>query len=173
MGSGGQMLRGRLAGSKMGQGRERMKFFLFAAVMGVLLAMAPPCLAENGTAALSAADRLLKTRDFEGAEKAYRAIIAGHPQEAVAGLALFGLGETFFGRNEFGLSALAYSDSYREFPQGKRAAEALFKLGVSMGRMGRTAEACLAFKGVRVKFPALADPLRARVNQEKKRAGCS
>lgn len=152
---------------------------LAIALVGWLLLLSPLQAEEpaNGAAApsektLRAANKLLRARDFEGAERAFKAIIAEHPGESVAGSALFGLGETFFARNEFGLSALAYSDSYREFPHADRAAEALFKLGVSMGRMGRVAEACLAFKGVRVKFPALTDPLRSQMAHEKKRVGC-
>ena len=116
--------------------------------------------------------RLLAQADYDAAEAALQAFIAGHPDHALAGNAYYWLGETYYVRNDFQQAAVAFARGYKGAPEGSKAADNLLKLGMSFTAMDKTQEACATFdKLLRDHADAPAQVL-SRVNGERSRAGC-
>ena len=111
-------------------------------------------------------------QDFAKAEKAFAAFIARHPKHALAGNAYFWLGQTHFVREDFQNAAFAFADGFQRFPRGEKAPENLYKLGASLGRLGKTQEACVAFRQLLETFPKAGRTLKSRIARERKRLKC-
>ena len=80
------------------------------------------------------------------------------------GRALSLLGET-------SLAARAYLESYSGTPDGRRAADALLRLGEALAELGQTEEACVTLAQVSVRFPD--SPRVTAANAALHRLGCS
>ncbi|MEO5375960.1 MAG: caspase family protein [Alphaproteobacteria bacterium] len=115
----------------------------------------------------------LKNKDFEAAERGFRAFIDAHPDEPMTGMALFGLGETHFVRFNYREAALAFSQSYREHPGGHKADEALLKLAMSLSHMGKNKEACAALNRHATEFPNGDERKTKHITELRQRLGCT
>ena len=115
----------------------------------------------------------LKRTDYAAAEQALRAFVAAHPNDGLAGNAQYWLGETFYARNNFNDAAAQFLLGYQKYPQGAKAPDDLFKLGLSLGDFGRVPEACAALGRFEKEYPTALVTLRRRVNDERQRLGCS
>ncbi|MFV2036538.1 MAG: tol-pal system protein YbgF [Paracoccaceae bacterium] len=70
----------------------------------------------------------------------------------LAGEAEFFRGEALFALGDTANAARAYLESFSGTPQGPRAPDALYRLGVSLGDLGQINEACISLAEVGVRF---------------------
>ena len=68
-------------------------------------------------------------------------------------------------------AARAYLESFSTDPQGPVAAQALFRLGRSLGALNQTEEACVTLSEVAIRFPG--DPAVAQAEEAKRALACS
>jgi tol-pal system protein YbgF len=115
---------------------------------------------------------LLKQADFPGAEESLKSFIQQHPNDALASNAQFYLGETYYQRERFADAASAYAEGYKRYPKGAKAADNLYKLGLSLSRQNQKQNACLAFTQLDHDFPNPGNTIKERAAAEKKRLGC-
>jgi len=136
-----------------------------AAVSGVL---------PEGTAMeqYNFARSLLRKLDFEGAEGAFREFLELHPDDKLAGNALYWLGETYYARGQLDDAARVFLDGYRRFPDGNKAPDVLLKLAITLRKMDQTEEACATLGELGKKFPDVSPPLRNRMTREVAAAAC-
>ncbi|MBI3513120.1 MAG: tol-pal system protein YbgF [Proteobacteria bacterium] len=116
---------------------------------------------------------LLKRTEYVQAEQALKQFVAAHPKDPLASNAQYWLGETFFARNNFGDAAAQYLIGYQKYPQSPRAPEYLYKLGLSLAKLGKTPEACAAFARFQKEYPNAAGAFRGRVADERQKLKCS
>lgn len=84
----------------------------------------------------------LKNGDFEAAEAQFSAFIIKYPKSSLQSNATFWYSETFYRRNIFDKAAINYLKSYKEYPNGTKAADALLKLSYALGKLNKNKEAC-------------------------------
>jgi tol-pal system protein YbgF len=113
----------------------------------------------------------LLRRQFGEAESGFRTFLDKHRDHSLAGNAQYWLGETYYVQGDYKEAAQAFLVGYRDFPKGRKAADSLLKLGLSLGRLGQKQQACAAYSQVDDQFPK-ATEARKRAQSELKRAGC-
>lgn len=114
-------------------------------------ASAPAGALPDGSAAeqYEYAFSLLRKRDFAAAETAMRSFVDKHGDDALAGNAMYWLGETYYARGNYRDAAATFLDAYTGYPQNDKASHSLLKLAMSLGALGKTDAACQAFSTLR------------------------
>ncbi len=110
-------------------------------------------------------------RDFDGAESAFTRFLQNYPNNEYSGNAKYWLGETFFARGQYREAADAFLRSYTEHKSGRKAADSLLKLGMSLQQLGQTNAACSSYSELVSNYPNSGD-VRVRAIQERQNAGC-
>jgi len=90
---------------------------------------------------------------FDQGEDRLRGFITTYPGSPLAGEALYWLGESQFVRGAFQNAALSYLNGFNSNPASASAPKNLYRLGVTLGRLGQLDEACLTLREVQKKFP--------------------
>lgn len=127
-------------------------------------------LAIGERADFEAAEQALTDGDYQRAvdllaqfDETYPGSPLGPRAHIERGKALEGLGDT----RE---AARAYLESFKNDPTGDTAAEALYRLGAALGRLGQISQACVTLAEVGVRFPESPDVALSR--QEMQSLGC-
>lgn len=116
---------------------------------------------------------LLRQQDWPRSEAAFRAFIDKHPEAELADNARYWLAETYYVRGDFDAAASAFSVAYQDNPKGAKAADALLKLGMSLGKLNRKEDACLVFQQIKGLSPKVAPRILRLEETEATRLGCS
>lgn len=135
----------------------------------------PPKPAGYGLTASEQYDQafqMLRESNFGGAEEAFKSFLAKNPQDKLVDNAKYWLGETYYARGKFDAAAVAFADAYQTAPKGSKAAESLFKLGMSLEGLSKHEDACTTFGEVKVQFPRAPLTVKTRVDQEVKKLKC-
>lgn len=114
----------------------------------------------------------LRRADYPGAEQALKSFIQRYPNDALAGNAQYWLGETYYVRKDYENAATAFAVGYQKYPKSGKAADNLLKLGMSLGNLGKKAEACAAFTRLDRDFPTAPANIKERVASERQQLGC-
>lgn len=115
---------------------------------------------------------LLRAGDNDGATKAFQAFVTQHPQDPLAGNAMYWLGRIPFSQGDFETAAPLFLDAYRKYPKSAKAAESLLNVGLSMSNLGKKKEACAAIGRFNTEFPDASDNLKRQASVEKQKLGC-
>jgi tol-pal system protein YbgF len=115
---------------------------------------------------------LLKNSDNAGATKAFQAFVAQHPQDPLAGNAMYWEAQISYSQGQYDQAAVTFLDAYRKYPKSAKAGESLLKVGLSMSNLGKKKEACAALARFSSEFPDAADNLRRQAASEKQKQGC-
>jgi tol-pal system protein YbgF len=121
-----------------------------------------PALAIGEQADFERAQTALASSDFRSAADQFATFAETYPggplsvkSQLLRGQALEGLGDATG-------AARAYLAGFSAAPEGPDAAEALFKLGASLGTLGQTRDACITLGEVSVRFPGSPSVLEAQ-----------
>jgi tol-pal system protein YbgF len=115
---------------------------------------------------------LLKNSDNAGASKAFQAFVTQHPQDPLAGNAMYWLAQISYSQAQYDQAAVIFLDAYRKYPKSAKAGESLLKVGLSMSNLGKKKEACAALARFSSEFPDAADNFRRLAASEKQKLGC-
>lgn len=115
---------------------------------------------------------LLRKADYDSAEVAFNEFITLHPDSDLSGNAYYWLGETYYVRGSYQDAAIAFLKGYQRFPNGDKAPDNLLKLGMTLNRLDKKAEACATFTELGSKFPDAPQTVRDKAAQEAAAAGC-
>jgi len=80
-------------------------------------------------------------------------------------------GEALTGLGDTSGAARSYLNSFSGDPRGRRAADALLRLGTSLGALGQVSEACVTLGEVSARFPGAVQVAEAEA--ERQQLGCS
>lgn len=119
-----------------------------------------------------AAYRLLQRGDYAAAETALQDFLVAHGDHALASNALYWLGETYYVRGRYEDAAAAFASGYQRFPEGAKAVDNLLKLGMSLARLDRRDDACVALTRIDTEFPDGPIAIQRRAESEAERLGC-
>ncbi len=116
---------------------------------------------------------LLRQAQYSEAEQALRVFVDQNPQDPLAGNAKYWLGETYYVRGDYQQSAVIFAEAYQQYPDNSKAPDNLLKLGMSLGALGNTADACGTFAELLKRYPNAAATVQRRTKQEQQRYSCS
>ncbi len=111
--------------------------------------------------------------EYRTASEKFAVLLDEHPNGPMASDAAFWRGEALAGQGEWNLAARSYLNSFSGAPQGAKAPEALYRLGVSLGRLGQTEEACLTLAEVGNRYPSVSPAILQNTTAERQALGCS
>ncbi len=115
---------------------------------------------------------LLRQAKYDDAASALETFLQEHPEDVLAANARYWLGETFYVRSQFVRAAEVFFEGYKTSPDGPKAPDTLLKLGMSLGNLGKNAEACAAFAKLASDFPNASANVRNTMERERLRNSC-
>lgn len=122
-------------------------------------------LAIGEQADFDAAAAMLEAGDYTQAAALFSQFKSNYPGSPLGAQAGLRQGEALEASGDLTGAARVYLDTFSAAPQGPMAAEALFLVGRSLGRLGKTQEACVTLGEVPLRFPsalAVADAQEAQ-----------
>lgn len=114
----------------------------------------------------------IRLSKYADAEKSFKDFIAANKGHELVGNAYFWLGESYFSRQNYQSSAVNFLKGYQDFPKGNKAAESLFKLGLSLKEMKKEKEACATFAKMKKEYPSSDKALLGKMESERKALKC-
>ena len=114
----------------------------------------------------------IKARDFNRAEIEFAKFMAEYPNHPLVSNAKYWYGETFYVRGGYEKSARIFAEGYQKFPKGPKAAGNLLKLGMALSGMGKTDDACIAYKQLKKDYAQSSVSVLKRASTEMKRINC-
>jgi tol-pal system protein YbgF len=133
---------------------------------------------SSGTSSGGSAEKLyqggyesLLGRRFGDAEGSFKMFVDRHRDHPLASDAHYWLGETYYVQGDYRQAAQSFLKGYRDFPEGRKAPDTLFKLALSLQQLDQTSQACSTFAEVAKKYPTAAN-VRNEALKEMQRAGC-
>lgn len=114
----------------------------------------------------------LKKNDYKNAERQFEAFTILFPKHKLAGNAQYWMGESFYARGNYEQAAVAFADGFKMFRDSQKAPDNLLKLGLTMARLNKKKEACIAFKNFSKEYPKVSDAMKKRLEKEAAKVGC-
>lgn len=114
---------------------------------------APPAGSDDQVDLALAIQDVQQGRFDQGQERLARLLETDLPAQEAA-RARYWLGQSYFIRGNFREAARLYLAGYNTSQTGDMAPRNLLQLGVTLGRLGQTREACLTLREVRNQFPS-------------------
>lgn len=90
---------------------------------------------------------------YDLAEDRLRRFLTDFPESPLEGEALYWLGQSQFTRGAFQAAARSHLNGYKADRNAPAAARNLYRLGVTLGRLGQVNEACLTLREVPRQYP--------------------
>ena len=116
---------------------------------------------------------LLKKRDFENAARSLKAFIRKNPKHALAGNAMYWLGETYYDQRQYAEAARVFLDGYRRYPTSKKAPDNLLKLGKALNSVGEKKSACATWLKLLKDYPNSGSRLTRNAKDAVKQNKCN
>ncbi len=115
----------------------------------------------------------LRKREFQKAELALKEFLSTHPDDPLVPNAMYWLGETYYTRGKYEDAAEIFISGYEQHSKSSKTPDNLLKLGLSLLKLERRADACIAFAQLLSEFPNSSKSLTRRAINERKRHGCA
>ena len=122
---------------------------------------------------------LLFQSNFQGAELAFVAFLAAHPNHKLAGNAQYWLGESHYARchpksnpNQCAAAARAFADGYQKYPKSVKGPDNLLKLGFALAAINKKKSACATFRRLFKEFPKAAPSIKSRARSQRRKLRC-
>ncbi|WP_245411749.1 tol-pal system protein YbgF [Phyllobacterium leguminum] len=110
--------------------------------------------------------------DYRAAETAFREHVKRYPADPSTADARFWLGESLYGQERYPEAATVFIDTQRDYPDSKRGAENLLKLGMTLAKMKDQEVACATFAQVPTRYPGASQAVLHRVTEERAKNSC-
>lgn len=115
---------------------------------------------------------LLRSGQYETAEKGFSDFLARNPKSKLASSATFNLAESYFLRGRHREAAEKYLEISTKYAQSNQAPEAMLRLGQSLHALGAREQACASFSELSVKYPNASAKLKDAALRESKKIQC-
>ena len=115
---------------------------------------------------------LVRKQDFSEAIEALEEFIKTYPGEPLTSNARNWLGRTHYVRKDYQRAAEVFLAAYQFQPKGHKAADNLFRLGISLAGMEKKSDACATFDKLEQDFPDRNSIIEKQLVQQRKKIGC-
>ena len=126
-----------------------------AGAMPGVTGSAAPAAAAGGSeqATYDAAMAALRSGSYDKAIATFGEVVANYPKGDLASNAQFWIGESYFTKGDLQNAIAAYRKVLSDWPDSRKAPDAMVKLGFSLGDLKRTAEARETLEDVVRRYP--------------------
>lgn len=114
----------------------------------------------------------IKKQNYKTAQAEFEAFLSLYPKHELAGNAQYWLGESFFARSMYSKAAVAFAEGFQNYRGSQKAPDNLFKLGVTMAKLNKKDEACIAFKNFTKEYPKVSESMKKRLETEVQKLSC-
>ena len=114
----------------------------------------------------------INKKNYKAAQTELEAFLFLHPKNELAGNAQYWLGESFFARSMYSKAAVAFAEGFQNYRDSQKAPDNLFKLGVTMSKLNKKDEACIAFKNFTKEYPKVSESMKKRLEKEMNTLSC-
>jgi len=135
-------------------------------------AAAGPAVSISERGDLDRAIKDVKKGRFDQGEDRLRSFLTAYPGSPLEGEARYWLGESQFVRGAFQNAARSYLTGFNANRTGASAPRNLYRLGVTLGRLGQASEACLTLREVRKQFPSGPQDILDATDAESRALNC-
>ena len=115
---------------------------------------------------------LVRKQEFVEAISALEEFIQTHPGEPLTDNARNWLGRTHYVRKDYQSAAKVFLIAYQAKPRGKKAADNLFRLGLSLAGLKKNEDACATFDKLDQDFPKSNSIIKKQLTQQRKKIRC-
>jgi tol-pal system protein YbgF len=115
---------------------------------------------------------LMQRQKYPESQQAFQDFLKKHPADPLAENASYWLGESYYAQGDYTRAATTFLETYEKHKSGAKAPDTLLKLGMALGQLKKTKEACATFQELNKAFPNAPTSVKARANEEKRRLGC-
>lgn len=115
----------------------------------------------------------LKNGNYVKAQGELEGFLKSFPDHPLAANATYWLGECHYAQGHHDKAARIFAESYKKYPKGPKVADSLLKMGMSLGGLGKTKEACVTLQQLKKEFPSGQATVLRRADQEMTRLGCA
>jgi tol-pal system protein YbgF len=115
----------------------------------------------------------LRSADYPNAEKLLKNFVEKYPADPLAPNAQYWLGQVYYVQKNYQNAATAFAVGYQKYPKGPKAAETLLSLGMSLGKLGKKQDACVAFARLDRDFPGAAPNIKDREASARQELACT
>jgi len=115
---------------------------------------------------------LLQQREYDEAQIALTEFVTKHPDTELAGNAQYWLGETHYVRGQYEEAASAFLTGYQKYKKNTKGPDNLLKLGMSLGKLGQTQQACRSLGRLGTDYPDAPATVKQRAQRESTSLGC-
>lgn len=109
---------------------------------------------------------------YAEAEAKFKQFLSSYSDHQLASNAHYWLAETYYARGDYQGAAKAFATGYQKFPKSSKAADSLLKLALSLGKLNKTADACLSIVQLEKEFAGSTSPVMRRAADEKQNLKC-
>jgi tol-pal system protein YbgF len=109
--------------------------------------------AAGEQAAYDAAFNALKGADYPKAIQSFQAFLAAYPSSPLASNAQYWLGEAYYVTREYDAAMAAFRKVTTDWPDSRKAPDALVKVGFTQAALGRSGDARATLEEVTRRFP--------------------
>lgn len=109
---------------------------------------------------------------YAEAEAKFRQFIAQYPGHPLIANAQYWLGETYYVRADYKQAARTFAQSYQDYPKSGKAEASLYKLALSLAKLGKKDDACLSLRQMQKAFSGSTGALHLKAQDEIKRLAC-
>lgn len=114
----------------------------------------------------------VRDQKYDEAEGKFKQFISRFPGHPLSANAEYWLGETYYVRGEYKEAARTFAQGYQNYPKSGKAEDSLYKLALSLGRMGKKDDACLSLRQMQKDFGGDTGPLHLKAQAEIKQMNC-
>ena len=131
---------------------------------------APP--ADTADASYRNAFSLVMSHEYAAAARAFERFLDTHGEHPLAGTATYWLGETHYVRGDYRQAAVTFAKGYQNYPESPKKADNLLKLAMSLARLDRRDDACIALAELVTEFPNPSRVIARGAAAENRRLAC-
>lgn len=135
---------------------------------------ANPSAGSNGPAEVLYESAFSAVRDskYPDAEAKFRQFLGQYPGHPLAANAQYWLGETYYVRGDYKQAAKTFAQGYQDYPKSSKAEDSLYKLAMSLSKLGNKDDACLSLRQMQKVFASDTGPLHQKGQDAIKQLAC-
>jgi tol-pal system protein YbgF len=114
----------------------------------------------------------LRDSKYDDADAKFKQFLSQYPGHPLSANAEYWLGETYYVRGDYKEAARTFAQGYQTYPKSGKAEDSLFKLALSLGKMGKRDDACLSLRQLQKDFSGDTGPIHLKAQAEIKQLNC-
>lgn len=114
----------------------------------------------------------IRNAKYDDAEARFRQFMSQYPGHPLTANAQYWLGETYYVRGDYKQAARTFAQGYQDYPKSAKAEDSLYKLAMSLAKMGKKDDACLSLRQMEQVFTASTAPVHQKGQEQIKQLGC-